>query len=748
MSRLEKLKSGLTMLSLLTVLLFVIAPITITDSTPVDSANSLVPENSERATADSLSGYVAPDGRANLMMAYDSESDVVIIYGGWNEPLPYELGDTWSYDYNTNTFVNMSPASAPPVREVSAMAYDSQSDRIIMFGGLEDYETSLMRNDTWAYDYNTNTWTDMSPANAPSPRNAFGMVYDSESDRIILFGGLPHSNETWAYDFETNTWTQMSPANAPSPRYFPAMAYDEESDIVILFGGRSIDAKESDTWSYDCNTDTWTELSPAANPVGRRAHSMTYDDESDRIVLFGGSDDADIALGDVWHFDYNTETWSQATPDYGPYARLRHTLAYDSESDVVIAFGGTHTSYYEGPMIANDTTWAYDANEEHWRQISPITQAERNDIMMAFDSESNMTIIFGGRDNMPATKIAKDITWAYDASIDAYFNMSPVLTPGPKSNGFMVYDAQSDVCVVFGGFNDSNDAVASAETWLYDFNTNTWTNASPATNPPARYVHRMAYDSKSDRTILFGGFDGSSLYGDTWAYDVEANTWEEMTPATSPSGRVDHWMSYDWESDRVILFGGQPTSGYISHTNDTWAYDYDTNTWQQMSPALAPSDRSLHAMAYDNESDVVVLFGGIGPSDVNYDDTWHYDFNSDTWTQAAPDPHPGGRLRHSAAYDSHNDVMIIYGGVTGDWHSRYDIDTDTTWSYDENTDTWTKMSEIPEPQVTTAPTTTTTTTTTTTNTTEFPPIPLEFVAIAIGGVVIILLVVLVAKQRR
>ena len=58
----------------------------------------------------------------------------------------------------------------------------------------------------------------------------------SECDRIILFSGLDvmdsrapshwvFPNETWSYDFESNTWTKMSPAASPPGGYYLAMAY-------------------------------------------------------------------------------------------------------------------------------------------------------------------------------------------------------------------------------------------------------------------------------------------------------------------------------------------------------------------------------------------------------------------------------------------------------------------------------------------------------------------------------------------
>ncbi|MFW9849114.1 MAG: kelch repeat-containing protein [Candidatus Thorarchaeota archaeon] len=332
-----------------------------------------------------------PLGRANLMMAYDIESDITIIYGGWKTPEPFELGDTWSYDFDNDSYTNLNPTISPPVREVSQMVYDSQSDKMVMFGGLENYNDLIYRKDTWTYDYNTNSWENVTTSVAPGARGAYGMVYDSESDRIILFGGEQAGvgifNDTWAFDVETSTWEKMNPAIFPSSRYFPSMAYDEESDRVILFSGRGVGPEKiASTWAYDYNTDSWQDLSPSTQPPWLRAHDMTYDNESDTIVLFGGSNVDDFAQDDTWLFDYNTNTWTLASPDTSPSPRLRESMVYDVESDIIISFGGTDFGYYGGAIITTDITWVYDVNSDNWTQMAarPIS----NDFSISLLSQS------------------------------------------------------------------------------------------------------------------------------------------------------------------------------------------------------------------------------------------------------------------------------------------------------------------------------------------------------------------------
>src|SRR3990172_8178838 len=108
---------------------------------------------------------------------------------------------------------------------------------------------------------------------------------------------------------------------------------------------------------------------------------------------------------------------------------------------------------------------------------------------------------------------------------------------------------------------------------------NLWTSPSLL---PVRHRHAMAYDAQSGRIILFGGVSGAGGYiGDTWAYDLEANVWTSLSPPSGPTPRRYHAMAYDVQSDRVVLFGGQDVTGL---PGDTWAYDLEANVWMSLSP--------------------------------------------------------------------------------------------------------------------------------------------------------------------
>lgn len=302
--------------------------------------------------------YMSPSPRSYVSMAYDAESDKIILFGGQTNDSSGNfkvINDTWAYDMTSNSWTVMKPTQAPSARSAADMTYDSESDRIILFGGANPSDLEL--EDTWAYDYSTNTWSSM----AKGPANHLGsrIAYDRESDRIILFGGYDIDtnttfNDTWAYDFNANKWTEMKPVVSPKPRNYAGMAYDAESDRVIMWGG------QASAWAYDYNTNTWQEMESSAGPSLRVYSTLVYNAKADRVILYGGGE---AGNSDTWAYNYNTDTWTELKPATNPGNLSRHAMAYNTTADRAILFGGWNRSGQ-----ATGGTWAYDLNA--WTEIS------------------------------------------------------------------------------------------------------------------------------------------------------------------------------------------------------------------------------------------------------------------------------------------------------------------------------------------------------------------------------------------
>ena len=259
-----------------------------------------------------------PDGGISpTSAAYDSTNDITIFFG-LNTGPGYAANETWSYDYNSNHWVNLTTTGAPPKRVAGAFVYDSNAEKFILISGInrlfiEPYEYF---QDVWTYDYLTNVWTNVTPSINPPSRWESGSVYDPVADKTIIFGGMRDlndgswglaANDTWIFDLTTTTWTQLETVNTPPRRSHFNMIYNDEKDITMLFGGGQENNWFSDTWIFEYESKTWTELNCTNHPLRRWDSFLTYNTITHEALLYGGKiDNSPLTLiSDTWIFTYD-----------------------------------------------------------------------------------------------------------------------------------------------------------------------------------------------------------------------------------------------------------------------------------------------------------------------------------------------------------------------------------------------------------------------------------------------------------
>jgi hypothetical protein len=124
------------------------------------------------------------------------------------------------------------------------------------------------------------------------------MAYDPVRQRVVMFGGGLQStflDETWEWD--GNDWTRRTPTASPSPRRLHSMVYDTDRQRIVLFGGQD-GAFLGDQWQWDGND--WTQMAPAVLPPGRDHHAMAYAAARQHVVLYGGINRTHPPLEDTW----------------------------------------------------------------------------------------------------------------------------------------------------------------------------------------------------------------------------------------------------------------------------------------------------------------------------------------------------------------------------------------------------------------------------------------------------------------
>ncbi|MGD8472564.1 MAG: kelch repeat-containing protein [Anaerolineae bacterium] len=302
----------------------------------------------------------------------------------------------------------------PSARKLGPMVYDPVSERLFMFGGAEEFNDFHEIPEVWAYDPANRTWQEQGKL---EPRQVDCAAVDEGSHRAIVFGG----GVTWAYDPAADTWEQMHPDAAPrnSP-WGSEMAYDAESDRIVLFGGgRSPLDTQDETWVYDYDTDTWTQMQPEVSPPQRRYHGMVYVPEADRVLLWGGTTELDVPDLRVWAYDYNTNTWTpHEIPSDAPEQRAGFGLFYHPPSGRMFVFGGT-TELIE--HMSAEITWAFDYDANSWEALAPSENpGKRSYFQLTYAPSVDQAVLFGGELTKTYADDVSDEVWIFHPSAEEW----------------------------------------------------------------------------------------------------------------------------------------------------------------------------------------------------------------------------------------------------------------------------------------------------------------------------------------
>jgi hypothetical protein len=228
------------------------------------------------------------------------------------------------------------------------------------------------------------------------------------------------------------------------------MVYDDFSDVMLLFGGSDdTDAALAETWTYTASNDTWAQLTPTNSPPACTYAQMVYigTGTSTKIYLFGGND------GTTYYNDvslYDGSDWTQiSTSGTPPTARTHHAIAYDPGSETILLFGGRDAT---GTLLAD--TWQLDLGNDTWTQITSSGPSARMAHGLAYDPTQEVFVLVGGTNNGGDT-ILND-TWHYDSS-SGWVTASPTQSAPNVANHLLVYNSTNDNIILF----------TSGETWQY-----------------------------------------------------------------------------------------------------------------------------------------------------------------------------------------------------------------------------------------------------------------------------------------
>ena len=256
----------------------------------------------------------SPSPRFNHGMVYIPIDHIVLIYGGVNTTNHEALGDTWIYNPRTNGWENKNPEVSPPNGSDSALIYDSQRHRVLLFGG---FHGGALYDDLWEYDINSNNWTKLNDINNPSARYGHSLIYNNLNNMTYLFAGSTPGlkNNLWEYNQSSLSWNLISCVIKPATRYWHRMSYISHLNVGFLFGGCNLQALEGvldDTWIFSFNNTEWIEQYLESSPSPRTLFSMIYNNDDKKVYLYGGIGESYTKTwNDFWVFDFKSNQWGQ-----------------------------------------------------------------------------------------------------------------------------------------------------------------------------------------------------------------------------------------------------------------------------------------------------------------------------------------------------------------------------------------------------------------------------------------------------
>lgn len=351
----------------------------------------------------------------------------------------------------------------------------------------------------------------------PEERLGHRMIYDPVDQRIILYGGAVWDDEytfygeLWSYDTGTNTWSEIEAANMPPARFNSMFTYIPGRHQIFLFGGFASNGRVDDTWIYDIESSTWTELDPPDHPNQRSDSSIAYDPDNDVIILFSGYRRDEVKTRETWVYNFEDDNWVEMFPEIPPLHQYGNYMVYVPETDQLLMYPG-HWSIVSGEITVNHgyggNIWEYDYGENQWTEHeAPSIPLGRYWGNLAYDTNRNRLVLFGGHG---ATEF--DDTWAYDIDIGEWEQASSNTRPSKRNGSNMVYDPEHDVFVMFGGMNTAGSGLN--DTWILDADSLTWSMAEDVSIPE---------ESTNTPIPGFSAWTALSSIGLLWVYWTRKN---------------------------------------------------------------------------------------------------------------------------------------------------------------------------------------------------------------------------------
>jgi N-acetylneuraminic acid mutarotase len=286
----------------------------------------------------------------------------------------------------------ITPARSPAAREDHTWTVDAERRFAYLFGGRDG---SKDFDDLWRFDLEQDSWKKLSPAGAtPEARFGHSAVWVDGLGLVVFAGqkGVEFFGDLWVFDPDRDKWKEL-PANgaAPKRRYGSCMIVGPDGRIWISHGF-TFSGRFDDTRAYNLKTSRWASIAPDGRRPGERCLHDCFTSSTGQLVLYGGQDNSERALGDLWVTRPNG-SWKKAA---APQASARRLYAVTEAGAYAYVFGGAGKD-----DRAFDDLWRVDRDTLEFERVrvDGPTPGARYAGTLITDPVRGRLLLFGGQGN-------------------------------------------------------------------------------------------------------------------------------------------------------------------------------------------------------------------------------------------------------------------------------------------------------------------------------------------------------------
>ncbi|CEP10498.1 hypothetical protein [Parasitella parasitica] len=264
--------------------------------------------------------------------------------------------------------------------------------------------------------------------------------------------------------------------------------------------------------------------------------------------------------------------------------------------------------------------------------------------------------------------------------------------PGTYYGQAVMTTNESQMYLMGGMANGTENRVLPLQYYRFAFDTNTWTaattNANVSSNitiPANRKLFSANYDSSNNKIYIFGGSLNQTLvFNDLWSFDTTTQQFTQLPPAADST--YAHTTSL-LSNGQLVVIGGvsqDRTTGQLGLASmaNIRVFDTKTNQWDVKVATSAdgnplPSVRSVHNAVVTTD-DKIIIFGGDngeGPRTKAFLNSVSI-LDTKTWQWTSPHADgilPSRRSYASAGFFNNKYLTVAFGTASDTYYNDINV---------------------------------------------------------------------------